>query len=280
MQENQIFTEMLDEFVALTAKPSIKITTYPTQEATLWQSKFGGLPYFPKDIAYPISPLGNPLTLLAQINFAEVPVTEDFPKQGILQFYIDSSKNATYGLVDNLQTEQSTFRVLYFPELDFNIDNLVNNFDFLPKPIVYPIGLEGCLGLFFEVTSDPISTSDFQFNSLIKSSFPALQNIEDHQQREKLLEEVLSSITEEYYEKYEGQLNKHSLGGFPCFVQDDCRGENVDKFKDYTFLLFQMVSEPNNSIMWGDVGVGYFFISPSALKQLDFSQVLYTYACS
>lgn len=269
---------MLDEFIATTAKPSVKITAHPSYETTLWQSKFGGKPYFPKDTAYPTSPSGNPLTLLAQINFAEVPITEDFPQQGILQFYIDASENATYGLVDDVQIEQSTFRVIYFPEPDLNIENLVNNFAFLPQPIVYPIKIEHSFALSFAVTLDPIGASDFQVNTLVESYFSALEEIEDNQEKSELIETILDELAEN--EKYRDRLNKHSLGGYPYLVQDDYRGENYNRFKDYTFLLFQMISEPDHSIKWGDMGAGYFFIEPSALKRLDFSQVLYMYACS
>ena len=42
-------------------------------------------------------------------------------------------------------------------------------------------------------------------------------------------------------------------------------------------LLFQMDSKGNKSIdiMWGDGGVGNFFIKQSALQKLDFGRVLY-----
>jgi uncharacterized protein YwqG len=32
-------------------------------------------------------------------------------------------------------------------------------------------------------------------------------------------------------------------------------------------------------ILWGDTGVGNFFIDESALRQLDFSKVLYNWDC-
>ena len=32
-------------------------------------------------------------------------------------------------------------------------------------------------------------------------------------------------------------------------------------------------------IMWGDVGICNFFISPEALKRRDFSRVLYNWDC-
>ncbi len=44
-------------------------------------------------------------------------------------------------------------------------------------------------------------------------------------------------------------------------------------------LLLQIDSDSNLDIMWGNVGVGNFFIQDSALKQLDFSNVLYNYDC-
>ena len=41
-------------------------------ETTPLQSKFGGRPYWLKADAFPISKSGEPLRLLAQINFGEI----------------------------------------------------------------------------------------------------------------------------------------------------------------------------------------------------------------
>lgn len=276
----RIFSELeerLDEFAASTEKPYLEITTHSTEETTLWQSKFGGVPYFPKGIAYPTRPDGTPLHLLAQINFAEVPTLEDFPKQGILQFYIDCTEQSAYGLVEDSQTEQSTFRILYFPEPDLNIDNLLNNFDFLPEPWRSPV--EGCLALNFAVKAAPMSGSDYQFSSLIKRYFPILQESAATEGINEALGEIADDLTEEYDERYHHLLAGHRLGGYPKFAQADPRDSFVQE-EGYDFLLFQMDSDQENSIMWGDAGVGHFYIQPSALKRLDFSNVLYTYACS
>jgi uncharacterized protein YwqG len=51
-------------------KPFIKISPEPESELNWWQSKFCGLPYLPKSVEYPLNPDGEPLFLLAQINFA------------------------------------------------------------------------------------------------------------------------------------------------------------------------------------------------------------------
>ena len=46
-------------------------------------------------------------------------------------------------------------------------------------------------------------------------------------------------------------------------------------------LLLQIDSEDNSEIeiLWGDSGIYNFFIKQSALKNLDFSNVLYRWDC-
>jgi uncharacterized protein YwqG len=276
----EMFLELknqVDEFANAIIKPYIKITPSSTTETTLWQSKFGGLPYFPKDTPYPEAPDGTPLNLLAQINFSETPRLEDLPEKGILQFYIEATDRTAFGIEEHPQLAQTTFRVLYFPEPDLNIDNLLDNFDFLPPGIGLP--LEDCLALNFAIKSTPISASDYRFISLVKSYFPIFQQSNLTEAMENSLEELIDDFLNEYEEKYGELLEGHRLGGYPTFAQNDDR-EYLQEEEGYDFLLLQMDSDDANSIMWGDAGVGNFYIQPSALKRLDFSKVLYTYACS
>ena len=67
----------------------------------------------------------------------------------------------------------------------------------------------------------------------------------------------------------------HKLGGYAYFTQWDPR-ETEGEIRDY-MLLFQMDSDDH--IIWGDVGVGNFFINPSDLKKKDFSKVFYNWDC-
>ena len=85
-----------EEKIAATIIPYVEILAQPSGAVPLWKSKFGGLPYLPKSFSYPKSSNGTHLHLLAQINFAEVPHLEPFPRQGILQFYIGGDE--LYGL--------------------------------------------------------------------------------------------------------------------------------------------------------------------------------------
>lgn len=70
------------------------------------------------------------------------------------------------------------------------------------------------------------------------------------------------------------------IGGYPDFTQEDPRSA-ADGTADHTILLFQLNSYTGDDlkIMWGDMGVGNFFITPEALKKKDFSNVLYNYDC-
>lgn len=47
--------------------------TRSSEETTSTSSKIGGYGYLPTTIAYPLNPDKQPLSLLAQINFSEMP---------------------------------------------------------------------------------------------------------------------------------------------------------------------------------------------------------------
>ncbi|MEG4863866.1 MULTISPECIES: YwqG family protein [unclassified Microcoleus] len=256
--------------IEATIKPYIEIKIQNDDRLNLWQSKFGGLPYLPKGFEYPKTPDGKYLFLLAQINFSEVPPLDSFPDRGILQFYI--ADDGAYGLnlgnpanVDNPALE-GRFKIIYFPQPDFTVENMITNYDFLPKPEAFPI--DGCCGLQFTKKYAPISTSDYKFTELLG------EEIDDLFLNDEIRDEYLE-ISSPF---------GHKIGGYPDFTQGDIRryGSNFDGEKKPDILLFQMDTDENDTvdIMWGDSGIGNFFIDESALRQLDFSKVLYNWDCS
>ena len=99
--------------IQATEKPSIEMTLKPAEVLTLWQSKVGGKPYLPLGGQYPQSLDGQSLQLLAQINFAELPENNDYPKTGILQFFINPHDDL-YGLDFDDQQKQDGFRVVFY----------------------------------------------------------------------------------------------------------------------------------------------------------------------
>ena len=66
-------------------KPCISIKARPldcelnNDPLGLKQSKFLGAPFVPEGMSYPEDKHGNPLILIAQINFSEIPELEGFP---------------------------------------------------------------------------------------------------------------------------------------------------------------------------------------------------------
>ena len=70
------------------------------------------------------------------------------------------------------------------------------------------------------------------------------------------------------------------IGGYGHFTQWDPRSDEY--LNDYNILLLQIDTDygvNEHMIMWGDEGIGNFFIQEDKLKQLDFSSVLYNWDC-
>lgn len=248
--------------IEATIKPYIKIELTDNKDPSWWQSKFGGLPYMPQGFEYPKSYDGEYLYLLAQINFAEVPNLEGLPAKGILQFYLAADE--CYGCDFDNPLEQDKFRIIYFPEVDLEINNLITDFSFLPKlePDDWLMPFQGCCAISFTLDYSPISVNDYQFD------FFDIYDSNDE----------VYVIHEEYWDKFDA--SGHKLLGYPCFTQDDPR-QKSSKEEPY-ILLFQIDSDNNNTgfdICWGDAGVANFFIKRSHLQQLDFSQVWYNWDC-
>ena len=70
--------------------------------------------------------------------------------------------------------------------------------------------------------------------------------------------------------------SRHKMLGYSFFTQEDPRYN--EKYKDYDVLLFQIDSE-GKYLMWGDCGIGNFFITKEGLNEKDFSNVLYNWDC-
>lgn len=255
--------------IEATIKPYIEIQTQNNDSVNWWSSKFGGLPYLPKGFEYPKTAGGKYLFLLAQINFDEVPTLDGFPDRGILQFYIadDDLNGLDFGNSADLDNSivEDGFKIIYFPQPELKVDNIITNYDFLHEPEYFPV--DGCCSLQFTKKYAPISTSDYQFTELLGDEFEEL--FTNHE------------IEDEYLKisPYAG----HKIGGYPDFTQADVRGyaTNGEGKLMPIILLFQMDTDSNDTvnIMWGDSGIGNFFIEETALRQLDFSRVLYNWDC-
>ncbi|MDW7694452.1 YwqG family protein [Flammeovirgaceae bacterium SG7u.111] len=235
------------------------------KDIPITSSKIGGNPYLPIEMDYPVDKAGNPMALLAQLNFSEIPQLPDYPSKGLLQFYI--SMDDLYGLNFDNQTVQEGFKVIYHPKL--NYPDLHSDFsfldDYLKKEEIYPI-VTGEYKLGFRKDVCYVSVSDFNFQAYFGSN--GLEFFEQFEDTE-----------EDMWEAYDGLFSSsgHRIGGYAFFTQEDPRNWKK-QLRTYNKLLFQLDSE-GEFLMWGDVGVGNFFIKEEDLKKLNFSDILYNWDC-
>ncbi len=227
------------------------------------QSKIGGNPYLPLNADYPRNANGEPLTLLAQVNFAEMPPLPNFPSSGLLQFFIDGT-DYSYGMDFEYQSREN-YRVVYHPEVTQDLAQFCSDFapfqaasleeDALPMNGEYRI-------VFQDVVQQPITCSDFR-NELTN----------DWEKRDTQILDVL-------FDQYSGE--GHRIGGYPFFTQDDPRAY-LPHLQQHTILLLQLDSDSGDGdadkVLWGDAGVGNFFITPEDLQRRDFGNVLFTWDC-
>lgn len=263
-------------------KPCVKLSFQAVDKLPVTASRLGGYGYLPKSMPYPHTRDGRkPLSLLAQINFAEMPAPEDFPKKGLLSFYIsggDDDFSDLWGLDHENPTYDNGFRVLYFPdhqEEGYSEADQAAIFEkagygelFLPvhSNSKKPIQMTGRLD-----QSHPLTccreAADL-FGSDLYDYFVDLLGA-DSRAYESISEVIASS-------------QSHLISGYPYFTQEDPRLYG-DPRGEFDTLLLQLDTDGGNDndwgLMWGDAGVGNFFINRQRLKNLDFSRVLYNWDC-
>lgn len=172
--------EPLRSYLAANLTPYLKITQTKQQgdgpvagggqgwfndPLKLWQSKIGGYPYLPKGMPYPADRrTGQMMMFLQQINCAELPRIEglELPQQGLLQFYVGLN-------VPACELSPERHRVLYFPEINPDPQQLVTDFSFLQQAAQalewyegsYPLSFTPARGLFWDARTmlDPLFQS-------------------------------------------------------------------------------------------------------------------------
>lgn len=244
-------------------RESIVITPLAKKPDNIRSSRFGGNPYWPLSMDYPVDKkTGNELYLIAQLNLAELPKNKQLPPKGILQFYISSddlmglefpSKERS---IEAIISESTGYRVIYHKDIDINDEQLRTDFPMDDRDM---LPIEGEYALSFQNVSQKPSPSDINFENIIPGS---IWDFADDQ---------VDSI----FDEYTGAGSR--IGGYAYFTQEDPRSLKHVQWK----LLFQMdtANQAGVNIMWGDSGVANFFIEDDKLQKLDFSKVWYNWDC-
>ena len=265
----------------LPPQPAVEFAV-KNEKPGLFDCKVGGTPYFPKDMEYPRGTKNafkdQPLILLAQLNFEQIPHIPDFPEKGILQLFI--AGDDLYGMATECYGEalvaQDNFRVIYHENIITDESKLLST-DEIPvyngdEKVYLPFSGEYKL-VPAEPENQPASVHDFRFEDAFVKCY---NEVED----EKI--ENLYDLDDEVYEALSNKaVFRTVMGGYPAFTQEDPRSK--DSLGDCDVLLFELDStfgnDENIDIMWGDSGTGTFFIPRENLKKHDFSRVVYNYDC-
>lgn len=257
--------DVRNQILEKTAMPCMMLELTNTKPGLL-DSKVSGIGYVPHDGQIPQNHEGKELRLLAQIDCTKITL-EDFPHQGLLQFWI--LNNNIYGLDFEDNTRQDNFRVLYYPDVDKTVTEeevrAKMHSDTLDDDYYFPVF--DCYGLAFTAETDTISACDCRFDSRIA------ELVEKYYPDEA--EDLLDDPTD-----FEDEVKNgfgHKIGGYPGFTQWDPRSAD----DSHDVLLFQLDSDygSEDKIMWGDSGIGNFFINREKLRRCDFSDVLYNWDC-
>lgn len=239
-----------------TRRPFIQIKATRSEQLTPAQSSFGHRPLLPKGFPYPMDVEGLPMFLLAQINFREVPRLAPFPESGYLQIYIETGDDL-YGMDMEDLLEQTGFKVLFFEESE--LQDPQTDFSFLDDLELDYLPLNQPFALSFTSADDYMGPQDVRFAE--NFAFAA-----DLGELTEQLEDEIGNVF---------PSTGHRMGGYAFFTQADPR-QYDEELSDY-MLLLQI--DGDEDIMWGDAGVGNFFIHPEDLARKEFSRVMYTWDC-
>ena len=258
--------QIYQHIIKSTARPSV-LLSFKEEETALYQSKVGGVPYFPRD--YPVDffyvpfpdtvnytpwpkhlETGRELMLLIQINFEEMPSLPSFPDKGILQLFVDD---------DDLNNLDEHLQVIYHPDVIHKKEDLFTDFNNIRKK--YCVREQS---ITFHKDSEYMTPSDFRFNQVL----PFVHKFG--------LGRDYYNIIDRRYSRgrrppgFERGLDKIGSYHYSQNCQDP--RESLPEWKD-SFLLVQF--QDCEGLVWADGGSAQLFIKRKDLEALNFQDLLF-----
>lgn len=245
------------------ALPAVDLVPAGPAPSTQGGTRIGGPVWLAAGEPWPADRKGKPMVFLAQVDFAAMPRLPDYPKNGVLQFFI--AHDQMYG-ADFQRPERSDFRVIWRPaftrggRLERNRfhEVKINGID---SPLEGKQALVG-VALRPQRTERVPTYNDWKF----ARDFAELYHRNGWSRLNALLDAHFGEEPE-----------IHHVGGHPEFVQDDWRMFRPE-YRKADRVLLNLWSD--KTLMWGDAGQGQFLISREDLKKRDFSKVFYQWDCS
>lgn len=281
--EEEFYTDLAnkihDKLREKNAQKSVRLS-FHKDTVDVTSSKLGGVPFIHVGGEYPTTRLmRQKLFFLFQINFAEMPHLDSYPTSGILQIFLDDDD--LYGMDYNNKCNQNQWRILYHEDISNPLprEEAAKMMPELHTEMVVPLSDPSQeYGVTFTLETEPISISDYRFCSTISEICADFipDEVKDADSiyfyPRPLFHNLLNLMSSPIYSK---------IGGYSHFIQEDYRQwERPDS--PVRELLIQIAAEQIDGeyiMMWADGGSSYFFITPEALKNKDFTNVYYDWDC-
>ena len=262
--------DALEARLAAAGLPCLWVTLLPAARGSATASGVGGAPYI-DSMRYKWPVRGEnkqPMLFLAQINFAETPPIEDFPRKGLFQIFVLADDRGQIQA-----TERKTDRVIrWFPEPEGDLT-------LTPPAALTPIRKPGTFSK--RVIRDGLGMA-FEVNEMAANPYnwPYIDQLPN--ENERLPEnDSLKDRLDKFFKESEisgDQLEgKNWIGGHPRFVQQDVRSE--PRLRKLNRVLLHLTST-HDDINFGDGGELNLMISRKDLRQANFDEAFCTWDCS
>jgi uncharacterized protein YwqG len=233
----------------------------------LGESKIGGCPHLPSDFVWPEFK-NNPLAFLAQLDLANVTrydFSKRLPESGMLYFFHEGGMDV-WG---SDPKDRDGFRVIHY-------DGDLSKLNPTPPP--------DSNGEYQRLTFKPCKLTFENAKSYPDDEYLEMSGQAPFGDNEDF-NEGFYEIVEEYRD---GTSPRHKLFGYPDLIQneifleaqlvsnrldwddEDPRAEDLEKGVSDWMLLFQLDTDEDAEMMWGDCGRLYFVIKKDDLKRRNF----------
>lgn len=252
---------------------AIRMKTRPVDdeaELALGTSKIGGLPDLPPHVDWPTWD-DQPLPFLTQIRLHDIApynYADELPYAGMLYFFFNGEALETY------PPTRASWHVMYY---DGDLSTLRRRRLSSEGQQIYPT----CAVEFFSIlTLPPLESLFLQRLGLSYDAFKREAPIEQRREAEAFME-----LERQLDALYDDTSPHHQLLGHPHQIQGDLllecqRDTHYEGDPADWRLLLQVDSDADAAMMWGDVGLLYFYIPQMALAARNFSLVHLIMQCS
>jgi uncharacterized protein YwqG len=263
-------------------RPAVQLVL---ESASTGFSKLGGEPNLPGDVEWPRSD-SQALSFLAQFDLAEVAVCcvlPDFPTSGRLYFFYDAA-NQPWGFDP---ADAGKWRVVYSRSQPALVAAKT------------PDEVNDKNNRFAEVrVSFHATTSRPSFDRYADECLGGLENFTKGR---PLDDDLWDTFYEDSGDAQDEQRVDNRIGGYPSAIQNDSmerecqlasngiycggaevtdpRAEELASGRADWLLLFQLDSNENVGMCWGDVGRLYFWIKRQDLRVADFTRAWLVLQC-